>query len=110
MAEALTAVVSDPATVRSQLAVDVSCEAPDDSLLLVDWLNAIIYEMSTRGMLFGAYDVSIDGQRLRATLFGEPVDRIRHSPAVEVKGATYTSLAVGRDDDGLWHAECVVDV
>lgn len=110
MAEALTAIVTEPSEVRPVESVAVSCEAPDDALLLVDWLNAVIYEMATRGMLFGWFQVSIDGQQLSATLKGEPVDRARHRPVVEVKGATYTSLDVGRDERGLWHAECVVDV
>ena len=34
---------------------------PDDELLLVDWLNALIYEMATRRMLFGRFDVTIEG-------------------------------------------------
>jgi tRNA nucleotidyltransferase (CCA-adding enzyme) len=110
IAEALTAIVTDPAGVRPAESVSVRCEAPDDALLLVDWLNAVIYEMATRRMLFSRYDVSLDGQRLQATLAGEAVDRERHHPVVEVKGATYTSLDVSQTDDGLWHGECVVDV
>ena len=40
---------------------------------------------------------------------GEPIDLERHHPAVEIKGATYTELAVLRKD-GHWTAQCVVDV
>lgn len=42
--------------------------------------------------------------------WGEPLDRARHRPAVEIKGATYTELHVRQDADGTWHAQCVVDV
>ena len=42
--------------------------------------------------------------------WGEAVDRDRHQPAVEVKGATLTEVDVQRDEDGVWHARCVVDV
>jgi SHS2 domain-containing protein len=38
------------------------------------------------------------------------VDVERHAPAVEVKGATLTELAVRRDDDGRWRAQCILDV
>jgi SHS2 domain-containing protein len=41
---------------------------------------------------------------------GEPVDVERHRPAVEVKGATCTELAVERLADGSFRAQCVVDV
>jgi protein archease len=110
IALALTAVVVDPARVRPLVAVPIACEAPTDELLLVDWLNAIVYEMATRRMVFGTYVVTCDGSRLRGTAWGEPVDPARHEPAVEVKGATYTALRVECLGDGHWLAQCVVDV
>ncbi|HEX6136901.1 MAG TPA: archease [Casimicrobiaceae bacterium] len=107
---ALTAVVTDPGAVAPRTAVDVRCTAPDVELLLADWLNALVYEMATRDMLFSRFDVRIDDGALVAKAWGEPVDRVRHRPAVEVKGATYTALSVARRDDGVWVAQCVVDV
>jgi len=106
---ALTAAVADPATVRDQERVALACEAPDDELLLAEWLNALVYEMSTRNMLFSRFAVVLEGTRLRAEAWGEPVDAARHQPAVEVKGATYTGLRVARENDG-WVAQTVVDV
>src|SRR6266704_2638113 len=41
---------------------------------------------------------------------GEPLDRERHRPRVEVKGATYTALSVAQGPDSVWIAQCVVDV
>jgi tRNA nucleotidyltransferase (CCA-adding enzyme) len=106
---ALTAVVTDPAAVRKESAVPIACHAPADDLLLVEWLNALVYEMSVRKMLFGDFVVSLRGRELRATAIGEPVDPARHQPAVEVKGATLTALAVTPIPGG-WRAQCVVDV
>jgi tRNA nucleotidyltransferase (CCA-adding enzyme) len=108
--EALTAIICDPVAVRATETVTVRCEAPDDALLLVDWLNALVYEMATRRMLFGNWRVELDGHTLEATIQGEAVDRRRHQPVVEVKGATYTALKFEQADDGTWHAQCVVDV
>jgi tRNA nucleotidyltransferase (CCA-adding enzyme) len=109
-AVALTAAVADPASVSPLQPVEISCEGPDTEVLLVDWLNAVVYEMATRGMLFGRFDVAIEDGRLRATAWGEKVRVERHQPAVEVKGATYTALKVARDEQGRWVAQCVVDV
>lgn len=106
---ALTAVVTR-ARVEPVSPVEVKCDAPDVELLFVDWLNAIIYEMAVRNMLFSRFDVRIEGTELTATLWGEPVDIARHAPACEPKGATYTALRVAREDDGTWSAACVVDV
>jgi tRNA nucleotidyltransferase (CCA-adding enzyme) len=107
---ALTAVITEPAGVDGGTSVEIHCEAPDDELLFADWLNALIYEMATRKFLFGRFEVRLEGQRLAATAWGEPLDRARHRPAVEVKGATYTALSVARRADGAWVAQCVVDV
>jgi tRNA nucleotidyltransferase (CCA-adding enzyme) len=108
---ALTAVVTDPARVDPREPVDLACTASDEDLLLVDWLNALVYAMATRRMLFGRFAVRMeDRHRLTARAWGEPVDVARHQPAAEVKGATYTALAVGRTPEGGWVAECVVDV
>ena len=107
---AMTAVATDPALVAPAEPVEIACAAPDDELLLVDWLNGLVLEMATRRMLFSRFAVNLDGQRLRATAWGEPVDVAKHQPAVEIKGATYTELKVGRTDNGQWFAQCVVDV
>lgn len=107
---ALCAVVTDPRRVRPLTAVAIECEAPNDALLLVDWLNALIYRMAVERMLFGRFEVHIEGRRLSGRAWGEPVDRARHRPAVEPKGATLTQLAVGQGPDGAWRAQCVVDV
>ena len=108
-AHALTAVITD-AEVKPVATVEVTCEAPDLELLFVEWLNAIIYEMAVRKMLFGRFAVRIEGAQLKATLWGEPVDVSRHAPACEPKGATYTALKVACDADGTWSAGCIVDV
>jgi len=107
---ALTAVVTDPAGVAAREPVAIECEAPDDELLLAEWLNAVIYEMATHRMLFGRFAVRLEGSRLVGEAWGEPVDAARHHPAVEVKGATYTALSVAQRADGAWVAQCVVDV
>jgi SHS2 domain-containing protein len=107
---ALTSVIADLTSVRPEVAVPIACAAPADDLLLVDWLNALVYEMSTRRMLFATFVVTIEDSRLHAIARGEAVDRVRHEPAVEIKGATYTELRVKQLDDGRWLAQCVVDV
>lgn len=109
-AVAMTAVITDPHTVAQQETVSIHCQSPDPELLLVDWLNALIYEMATRHLLFSRFDVTIENEQLRATVWGEAIDVARHQPTVEVKGATYTALEVRQLANGRWLAQCVVDV
>lgn len=107
---AMTAAITDPATIAIQKRMDFDCAAPDHDLLLVDWLNALVYAMSDRNMLFGRFEVHVDDHRLHGSAWGERADRQRHEPAVEVKGATLTGLKVSRTPDGIWLAQCVIDV
>jgi SHS2 domain-containing protein len=109
-AVALTAIITDPQGVSPTHMVEVECNAPDHELLLADWLNGLLYEMATRHMVFSHFEVHIEDHQLRAQAWGEQIDARRHSPAVEVKGATYTELRVYEDPEGTWVAQCVVDV
>jgi SHS2 domain-containing protein len=108
-AMALTAVVTDPGLVSPRERIAIECAAADDELLFAEWLNALIYEMSARKMLFSRFAVRLDPNSLKADAWGERVDPTRHHPAVEVKGATYTALRVALDN-GRWVAQTVVDV
>jgi SHS2 domain-containing protein len=107
---ALTAVVADVSTIGRSETVEVHCEAPDVELLFVSWLNAVIYEMAVRGMVFSKFHVVMSDGSLRGTLAGESVDPERHGVAVEAKGATVTALKVSCDSNGRWIAQCIVDV
>lgn len=109
-ARALSAVVTDVARIRCQRRVEIHCEAPDHELLLADWLNALVYEMGVRQMLFAEFEVRLTDAELHGTACGETIDRERHAPAVEVKGATYTELRLHRLEDGAWVAQAVLDV
>jgi tRNA nucleotidyltransferase (CCA-adding enzyme) len=106
---AMTAAITPPARIRPREAVDFNCQAPDDELLLASWLNAVIYEMASRNMLFGRFRVSLEDNRLTARALGESTSTRRHQPAVEVKGATVTLLRVTPAHDG-WLAQTVIDV
>ncbi len=107
---ALTAVVTDPAAVHPAQKREFECDAPDEELLLADWLNALIYSMGTDLLLYAKFEVAIEGTHLHASAWGEKLDVARHRPTVEVKGATFTELAVRQQADGSWIAQCVVDV
>ncbi len=107
---ALSEIVTDVERIIPQDPIAIECTAPSDGLLLVDWLNRLIYEMAVRHMVFGRFAVTIEDGRLLGRAWGEKVDQARHAPAVEPKGATFTELKVHQRPDGAWIAQCVVDV
>lgn len=107
---AMSSVITDLENIQPSECVEVECNAPDNEVLLIDWLNELVFQMATRRMLFATFKASIHNQHLRATICGEPADQEKHKPAVEVKGATFTELKVQQDNNGIWMAQCVVDV
>jgi len=109
VALATSAIITDLQLINPAHEINIFCEETDQELLLVDWLNALIFEMSTRKMLFNQFKVHLDNGKLTASAWGERTNVKRHQPAVEIKGATYTELAVYKSQDH-WVAQCVVDV
>jgi SHS2 domain-containing protein len=109
-AMALVALTTEPSEVSLEQELTLTCEAPDHEQLLVEFLDAVVYEMATRHLVFGRFRVTIRDECLEASAWGEPRNDSRHTVGVEVKGATFTELLVARDDEGRWVAQCVVDV
>jgi len=107
---AMTAVITDLDLVKPEQSYQLNCEADDPEFLLVNWLNVLVYEMAVEHLLFSRFEVHINDEQLSATVWGEPIDIERQQPAVEIKGATLTELAVYQDEQQHWIAQCVVDV
>lgn len=107
---ALMHMMTDVQRVQPQQLVEVTCEGDRLQVLLVEWLNALIFEMATNKMLFSRFIVTIDDGKLKAQAWGEPIDFLRHELIVEVKEVTHNELKVEPEPDGRWVAQCVVDV
>jgi SHS2 domain-containing protein len=109
-AKALCALTTELSEVSASERVDIERSAPDVEQLLVEWLDALVFEMATRHMVFSRFDVRIEDGALHGAAWGEKRDERRHTAGVEVKGATFTELRVMKDASGRTLAQCVVDV
>ena len=107
---AMIAVSVNLETIKLEQQVEISCEADDDELLFVAWLNSIIYEMDARKMVFSKFEVATNGKQLTGKAWGEKMDLNKHKPVVEIKGAAYSDLKVKRNEDGIWMAQCIIDI
>jgi len=107
---ALTALYTLLEHIEPREVVTIECEAADPRVLLTDFLNSVVFEASSCRRVFARFDVRIEGERLLARAAGESLDRRRHPPGVDVKGATFTAVAVRKLPNGTWLAQCVVDV
>jgi SHS2 domain-containing protein len=104
-----TAIVDDLTAVQDRERVTLELEADDCPYLLFDWLNELLYRFEAERLLFGHFQVNVQGKRLRGVAGGEPFDAGRHSLSHEVKAITYHGLRVEKLGDG-WLAELIVDI
>ena len=112
-AVAFTGTITDAAALRAAESRSVRLAADDRELLLVEWLEELLYLLDAESMLFGRAEVTVDEGEgtvmLEATLHGEPFDPERHEQKVAVKGITYHGLEVRRDGE-RWRARVILDI
>jgi len=100
-AKGLFSLITDLDDVKEVLHRDAELTATDEESLLVEWLNELIYQFDTEGIIFKRFDIiELDNTRLKARGYGEKVDRSRHKLMMGVKAATYHMLKVERSDGG----------
>jgi len=108
-AAAMYSVIVDIGRVEERESRSVHVSAGDPSQLLVEWLNALLAVSDIDRLVFSRFEARIRGNVLDGTAWGERLDRTKHDPNVEVKGATYHLLEVSTEN-GHYTAQCVVDV
>jgi protein archease len=100
----------DPAGLREETRLEVSVSGQDRDALLVAWLNELLYVLDARGFLPRRCRVTrISDTDLTAELWGERVDRERHTLRRLVKAATYHGLRVAQTN-GRWEARVILDL
>jgi SHS2 domain-containing protein len=101
----------DSVSVITSRSVSLDGRALD--LLLMSFLDEIIFWKDADQLLLRATDVHVRGQNgryeVRAELRGERIDPDKHRLEADVKAVTLHGLRVERADDG-WLAEVTLDV
>lgn len=91
-------VMTDTSAVKSVGEYKVEVESADLEGLLVDWLTELLYLFDTQEVFMREFDVSIDGNKLIASVRGENLDRERHPLKSDVKAATYHMLEINEEE------------
>ncbi|MBJ6765022.1 archease [Myxococcaceae bacterium JPH2] len=107
---ALSSLVEDPRRVQAQEEIEMECEARATDRLLADWLRHVVGAMASGHVRFHCFVVRIDGPRLFGHGYGERVKPTREPRAPPVTGATLAEVSVRQGADGLWTAECLVEL
>ena len=112
---ALMEIMANPGTIGTSWNTIVDCQAETLSDLLFDWLNQLVFLKDVHSVVFHHAEVVVSEQanppcwRLRASVFGAPVDPGRQELRADVKAVTkhlYSVDHVGTE----WCARIVLDV
>jgi len=107
-AQAMFAIMSDVAALRSEVTAQIEFEEADVELALVTWLNLLLAHAREKQAMFGHFRLQREGGSWHGMASGQRWNEDMER-GVEVKGATLTMLSV-RQQHGNWEARCVVDV
>jgi SHS2 domain-containing protein len=108
----LAATVEDPASVAPRIRREVLLEEPDLELLLLRFLNVLIYLRDAEQLLLYPRWLRVSANEvahLEADLVGEEIDSGRHCMDIEVKAATAHGLRIAREG-AKWEASVTLDV
>jgi SHS2 domain-containing protein len=101
--------ITDLDSIREELYRDIKVRAPDREVLLVEWLNELLYLFETERLLFGRFDISnMNNTGLVARAYGEKIDRSRHELKREIKATTYHMLKVEKKAN--WQVQVLFDI
>ncbi len=102
-------IVDAPETIVASESVTFTLDSPELDLLLFDWLNALLGEGETRGLICSRFKVERTPTGIVGRAWGTVLDTERHHLAHEVKAITYHGLKVVETTHG-WLAEVIVDI
>ena len=107
-AEAMFSIMAEGVELGRSHHVAFSFDEGDVELALVTWLNRLLAEARSNGLMLCAFKLMRNGDLWQGEAWGSPWHRGAKG-GVEVKGATLTMLSVKNHGD-TWEARCIVDV
>jgi len=109
-AYAMFDIIADLDGLKSSVSVDVDVKAASKEELLVSWLDELLYNFYTKGIIFFSFDISsISEDHLIAKASGRHVGENRNRLKTEIKAATYHDLEIKKKDEG-YSVDIVFDV
>ena len=95
-------IIADLEGLKSSVSVNIDLKAPSKEELLVSWLDELLYNFYTKGIIFFKFEIDfINNEQIVAKAFGRHVGENRNRLKKEIKAATYHALEVKKDEKGF---------
>ena len=103
-------VIADLENISGDKEEIIELGAEDRDMLLVAWLDELLYKFYTKGLIFYKFQVELLTEyKLRARAFGRPAAANRNRLKTEIKAVTYSGLKIRKSDSG-YEVEIIFDV
>ncbi len=109
-AQGFTELIAEDSVLKSRQNRTIRLIADGVELLLLNWLQELLFWFSTDRFLPVAYEwQEVTTTHLGGVVRGDTFDPARHIQGREVKAITRHGLDVAQRN-GVWHAEVIVDI
>ena len=95
-------IIADLEGLKASVSVDVTLEAPSKEELLVAWLDELLYNFYTKGIIFFKFDIiKLNENHLSAKARGRHLGENKNRLKREIKAATFHNIAIKEIPEGL---------
>lgn len=109
-AEALFALIADPAGIECRRRVQISATGKNLEELFHTWLCELLGSFNVGNFVAKECRITkFSETRVEGSLGGETLDLARHAFHTEIKGVTYHDFRVW-EENGIWRARVIFDV
>jgi SHS2 domain-containing protein len=89
---------------------DLELSAEDVEVLLIEWLNELIYIFDVEHIIFKKFEIEkLTSTEITARCFGEKMKPGQHKLKREIKAATYHMLRISKED-GTYKVQVIFDI
>jgi len=102
--------MADLDNLKESVKREIDLSAEDVEVLLIEWLNELIYISEVDHILFKRFEIKeLSNAHLRAICFGEKIKPGQHRLKREIKAATYHMLQLNKQD-GNYKVQIIFDI
>ena len=106
----LFSLMADLNDLKEDVQRDVKLSAEDEEVLLIEWLNELIYIFDVEHIIFKRFEIDkLSGNQIKARCFGENLKPEQHKLKREIKAATYHMLRISKED-GNYTVQVIFDI
>jgi len=103
-------ITADLDGLKGEIVQEIELTAPNTEELLISWLDELLYNFYTKGIIFYKFKVEeLSKDLIKAKAFGRALSDNKNRLKTEIKAATYYNLKILKRDD-YYEVDIVFDV